>query len=470
MFRSFIRHNSLQTAHDLCHKPSAKATSSQQLLSEEEHHQEVFMTEIINVYAREILDSRGNPTVEAEVTLYSGTTGRASVPSGASTGEHEMLELRDGDKKRYLGKGVQKAVNNVIDKIGPEIIGMDCLDQRAIDYAMIALDGTENKSVLGANAILGVSLACAKAAAAAVDLPLYRYIGGVSAKDIPVPMMNIINGGQHADNNVDIQEFMIMPVGAPNFREGLRMSAEVFHALKAVLKGKGLNTAVGDEGGFAPNLKSNEEALTVIMEAIRMAKYKPGKDIFIAIDSAASSFYKKGKYILAAEKKPEKTAAEMVKFYEDLVKRYPIISLEDGLAEDDWEGWKLLTDALGSKIQIVGDDIFVTNRKRLEMGINKGIANSILIKLNQIGSLTETLETIQMAKEAGYTTVISHRSGETEDVIMADVAVAANCGQIKSGSLSRSERLAKYNQLLRIEEELGDAAVYRGKGAFYSIR
>jgi len=428
------------------------------------------MTEIINVYAREILDSRGNPTVEAEVTLYSGTTGRASVPSGASTGEHEMLELRDGDKKRYLGKGVQKAVNNVIDKIGPEIIGMDCLDQRGIDYAMITLDGTENKSVLGANAILGVSLACAKAAAAAVDLPLYRYIGGVSAKDIPVPMMNIINGGQHADNNVDIQEFMIMPVGALNFREGLRMSAEVFHSLKAVLKGKGLNTAVGDEGGFAPNLKSNEEALMVIMEAIQKAKYKPGKDIFIALDPAASSFYKKGKYILAAEKKPEKTAAEMVKFYEDLVKRYPIISIEDGLAEDDWDGWKLLTDALGSKIQIVGDDIFVTNRKRLEMGIKKGIANSILIKLNQIGSLTETLETIQMAKEAGYTTVISHRSGETEDVIMADVAVAANCGQIKSGSLSRSERLAKYNQLLRIEEELGDAAVYRGMGAFYSIR
>jgi len=428
------------------------------------------MTEILNVYAREILDSRGNPTVEAEVTLYSGTTGRASVPSGASTGEHEMLELRDGDKKRYLGKGVQKTVNNVIDKIGPEIIGMDCLDQRAIDYAMITLDGTENKSVLGANAILGVSLACAKAAAAAVDLPLYRYIGGVSAKDIPVPMMNIINGGQHADNNVDIQEFMIMPVGAPNFREGLRMSAEVFHTLKAVLKGKGLNTAVGDEGGFAPNLKSNEEALMVIMEAIQKAKYKPGKDIFIALDPAASSFYKKGKYILAAEKKPEKTAAEMVKFYEDLVKRYPIISIEDGLAEDDWDGWKLLTDALGSKIQIVGDDIFVTNRKRLGMGIKKGIANSILIKLNQIGSLTETLETIQMAKEAGYTTVISHRSGETEDVIMADVAVAANCGQIKSGSLSRSERLAKYNQLLRIEEELGDAAVYRGMGAFYSIR
>jgi len=428
------------------------------------------MTEIINVYAREILDSRGNPTVEAEVTLSSGITGRASVPSGASTGEHEMLELRDGNKKRYLGKGVAKAVKNVIDKIGPEIAGMDCLDQRSIDCAMIALDGTENKSALGANAILGVSLACAKAAAAAVDLPLYRYIGGVAAKDIPVPMMNIINGGQHADNNVDIQEFMIMPAGAPNFREALRMAAEVFHSLKSVLKGKGLNTAVGDEGGFAPNLKSNEEALAVIMEAIRKAKYKPGKDIFIALDAAASSFYKDGGYILSAEKKPEKTAAEMVAFYENLVSRYPIISLEDGLAEDDWEGWKLLTEALGKRIQIVGDDIFVTNRKRLEMGVKQGIANSILIKLNQIGTLTETLETIQMAKEAGYTTVVSHRSGETEDTVMADVAVAANCGQIKSGSLSRSERLAKYNQLLRIEEELGDAAVFRGRGALYSIR
>ena len=427
------------------------------------------MTEIINVYAREILDSRGNPTVEAEVTIYSGITGRASVPSGASTGEHEMLELRDGNKKRYLGKGVEKAVRNVIDKIGPEIIGMDCLDQRAIDYALIALDGTENKSALGANAILGVSLACAKAAAAAVDLPLYRYIGGVGAKDIPVPMMNIINGGQHADNNVDLQEFMIMPAGARNFREGLRMAAEVFHTLKTVLKGKGFNTAVGDEGGFAPNLKSNEEALIVIVEAIRKAKYKPGKDVFIALDPAASSFYKDGGYILVAEKKPKKTAAEMVAFYQDLVDRYPIISIEDGLAEDDWEGWKLLTDALGKKIQIVGDDIFVTNRKRLEMGIKQGIANSILIKLNQIGTLTETLETIQMAKEAGYTTVVSHRSGETEDTAMADVAVAANCGQIKSGSLCRSERLAKYNQLLRIEEELGDAAVYRGRGALYSI-
>jgi len=428
------------------------------------------MTEIIEIHAREILDSRGNPTVEAEVSLLSGITGRASVPSGASTGEHEMLELRDGDPKRYLGKGVIQAVHNVIEKIAPEIVGMDCLNQRDIDYTMIALDGTENKGALGANAILSVSLACAKAAAAAMELPLYRYLGGVQAKDIPVPMMNIINGGQHADNNVDIQEFMIMPAGAPTFQEGLRMSAEVFHNLRVVLKSKGYNTAVGDEGGFAPNLKSNEEALVVIIEAIDRAGYEPGKDIFIALDAAASSFYEKGKYILAAEKNPDKHAEEMIRFYEDLANRYPIISLEDGLAEDDWEGWKALTEALGSRIQIVGDDLFVTNRKRLEMGISRGIANSILIKLNQIGSLTETLETIQTAKEAGYTNIVSHRSGETEDSFMADVAVAANCGQIKSGSLSRSERLAKYNQLLRIEEELGDRAVYRGKAAFYSIR
>jgi enolase len=428
------------------------------------------MTEIIAIHAREILDSRGNPTVEAEVSLLSGIAGRASVPSGASTGEHEMLELRDGDPKRYLGKGVTQAVNNVIEKIAPEIVGMDCLNQRDIDYTMIALDGTENKGALGANAILSVSLACAKAAAAATELPLYRYLGGIQAKDIPVPMMNIINGGQHADNNVDIQEFMIMPAGAPTFREGLRMSAEVFHNLKAVLKSKGYNTAVGDEGGFAPNLKSNEEALAVIIEAIVRAGYEPGKDILIALDAAASSFYQKKKYILGAEKKPKKTADEMIRFYEDLVNRYPIISLEDGLAEDDWEGWKALTEALGSRIQIVGDDLFVTNKKRLEMGISQGIANSILIKLNQIGSLTETLETIQTAKEAGYTNIVSHRSGETEDSFMADVAVATNCGQIKSGSLSRSERLAKYNQLLRIEEELGDRAVYRGKATFYSIR
>ncbi|MGZ6237653.1 MAG: phosphopyruvate hydratase, partial [Syntrophales bacterium] len=382
------------------------------------------MTEIINVYAREILDSRGNPTVEAEVTLFSGITGRAAVPSGASTGEHEMLELRDGDKKRFLGKGVVKAVSNVINKIGPEVIGMDSLNQREVDYTMISLDGTPNKGALGANAILGVSMACAKAAAEAMELPLYKYIGGTIAKDIPVPQMNIINGGQHADNNVDIQEFMIMPIGSKNFKEGLRMSAEVFHTLKSVLKGKGYNTSVGDEGGFAPNLKSNEEAFIVIVEAIEKAGYKPGKDICIAIDPAASAFFKNGIYVMSAEKKPNKTAADMVKFYQDMVKKYPIVSIEDGLAEDDWDGWKLLTDVLGSKIQIVGDDIFVTNKKRLEKGIAMGVANSILIKLNQIGTLTETMETIQRAKEAGYTTVISHRSGETEDSFMADVAVA----------------------------------------------
>ena len=427
------------------------------------------MTEIINIHAREILDSRGNPTIETEVTLLSGIFGRAAVPSGASTGKHEMLELRDGDKKRYLGKGVVKAINNVLHKIGPELIGMDCLNQRDIDYVMIGLDGTDNKGKLGANAILSVSMACAKAGAAALELPLYRYIGGIMARDIPVPMMNILNGGQHADNNVDIQEFMIMPVGAPTFKEGLRISAEVFQTLRSVLKGKGYNTAVGDEGGFAPNLKSNEEALSLITTAIEKAGYKPGKDLAIALDSAASSFFSNGKYILSAEKKPRKTSEEMVKFYHDLVKKYPIVSIEDGLAENDWEGWKGLTEALGSKIQIVGDDIFVTNKKLLEKGISQGIANSILIKLNQIGTLTETLETIQAAKEAGYTTVVSHRSGETEDTYMADVAVAANCGQIKSGSLSRSERLAKYNQLLRIEEDLGEAAVYRGRSALYSI-
>ncbi len=426
------------------------------------------MTEIIDVYAREILDSRGNPTIEVEVTLSSEIVGRASIPSGASTGEHEMLELRDGDKDRYLGKGVLKAVDNVINKIKPAIVGMDCLRQRDIDYTMIELDGTENKGVLGANAILGVSLACAKAAADALDLPLYRYVGGVSAKDIPVPMMNIINGGQHADNNVDIQEFMIMPAGAENFREGLRMSSEVFHNLKAVLKKKGYNTAVGDEGGFAPNLQSNEEAIEVIMEAIAAARYTAGEDIFIALDSAASSFYENGQYVLAAENKTM-SAAELVAFYGDLIAKYPIISIEDGLAEDDWDGWKLMTDEMGSKIQIVGDDIFVTNKKRLERGISMGVANSILIKLNQIGTLTETLETIERAKEAGYTTVISHRSGETEDSCMADIAVAANCGQLKSGSVSRSERLAKYNQILRIEEALGKSGVFRGKEAFYSI-
>ena len=428
------------------------------------------MSEIVHVQAREILDSRGNPTVEVEVELISGIIGRASVPSGASTGEHEMLELRDGDQKRYRGLGVEKAIRNIHEKIRPELIGMDCFMQRQIDYMMVELDGTENRSNLGANALLGVSLACARASAEWFGMSLYRYIGGVAAKDIPVPMVNILNGGQHADNNVDLQEFMVMPAGAKNFKEAIRMASEVFHSLRTVLKKKGYNTAVGDEGGFAPNLKSNEEALVVIMEAIGKAGYEAGKDIFIALDPAASSFYEKGKYILAAEKKPEKTSEEMVKFYSNIVKNYPVISIEDGLAEDDWEGWKLLTDELGANVQIVGDDLFVTNKKRLETGIAKGVANSILIKVNQIGTLTETLETIQRAKEAGYTTVVSHRSGETEDTSIADISVAANCGQIKSGSVSRSERLAKYNQLLRIEEELGDMAVYPGMSAFYSIR
>ena len=428
------------------------------------------MPEIINIHAREILDSRGNPTVEAEVTTLSGITARAAVPSGASTGEHEMLELRDGNKKRYNGKGVETAVKNILYKIGPEIIGMDCRRQRDIDYAMIELDGTANKGKLGANAILAVSLACAKAGADLSGMPLYRYLGGVNACVLPIPLSNILNGGQHADNNVDIQEFMIMPVGAPNFREAIRMNAEVFHALKTVLKGKGYNTAVGDEGGFAPNLKSNEEALSLIMTAIEKANYKAGRDIMIALDSAASSFYEKGKYILSTEAKPQKSAEEMVKFYANLVAKYPIISIEDGLAEDDWEGWKLLTDELGDKIQIVGDDLFVTNVKRLEKGIEMGVANSVLIKLNQIGTLTETLDTMERAKEAGYTCVVSHRSGETEDTFMADITVATNCGQIKSGSLSRTERLAKYNQLMRIEEELGDSANYRGMTAFYSIK
>ncbi len=428
------------------------------------------MTEIINVHARQIMDSRGNPTLEAEVQLVSGLIGRASVPSGASTGEHEMLELRDGDPARYQGKGVLQAVKNVIEKIGPEINGMDCRNQVEIDQTMIRLDGTDNRRILGANAILGVSLACARVAAASLELPLYRYLGGVLARDIPVPMANILNGGQHADNNVDIQEFMIMPTGAQNFQDGLRMCSEVFHSLKAVLKARGYNTAVGDEGGFAPNLKSNEEALELIMFAIEKAGYRPGSDIQIALDSAASSFYADGKYRMAAEAKPDKNSAEMISFYADLVERYPIVSIEDGLAEDDWEGWRLLTERLGGRVQVVGDDLFVTNPLRLQRGISSGVANSILIKLNQIGTLTETMETIQLAKEAGYTCIVSHRSGETEDSFMADLAVAVNCGQIKTGSISRSERLAKYNQLLRIEEELGVAALYRGKGTFYSLK
>lgn len=428
------------------------------------------MTEIIGVQAREILDSRGNPTLEAEVTLLSGVKGRAAVPSGASTGEHEMLELRDKDKKRFLGKGVSQAVKNVIEEIGPAIIGLDCLNQVEIDKIMVDLDGTENRGNLGANALLGVSLACARAAAGELEIPLYRYLGGVAARELPVPMANIINGGQHADNNVDLQEFMIMPVGSPSFREGLRRCAEIFQTLKAVLKGKGLSTAVGDEGGFAPDLKSNEEALVVIMEAIAKAGYRPGEDIAIALDAAASSFYSKGKYNLKAEAKPKRDAAGMIDFYSRLVCNYPIVSIEDGLAEDDWEGWQSLTAALGDRVQIVGDDLFVTNSARLKKGIALGVANAILIKLNQIGTLTETLETIQTAKEAGYTNIVSHRSGETEDTFLADLAVAVNCGQIKTGSFSRSERLAKYNQLLRIEEELGDAALYRGRAAFYSIR
>lgn len=425
------------------------------------------MTEIIDIRAREILDSRGNPTIEVEVEIESGVIGRAAVPSGASTGEHEAVELRDGDKSRYLGKGVQKAVENVNDKIAEELMEMDVLEQAAIDGIMLELDGTKNKSVLGANAILGVSLAAAKAAAQYLGLPLYRYIGGVNAKTLPVPMMNIINGGKHADNNVDFQEFMIMPVGAPSFAESLRMGAETFHALKSVLSKKGYNTAVGDEGGFAPNLKSNEEAIEVILEAITKAGYKPGEDIYLALDVASSEMFQKEskKYQFFKSTKQEFTSEQMVDFYANWVSKYPIVSIEDGLDENDWNGWQLLTEKLGTKIQLVGDDLFVTNTERLEEGIDKGIANSILIKLNQIGTLTETLDAIEMAKKAGYTNVISHRSGETEDTTLADVAVATNAGQIKTGSLSRTDRVAKYNQLLRIEEELGDAAVFPGLGA-----
>jgi enolase 1/2/3 len=428
------------------------------------------MSAILDIGAREILDSRGNPTVEVDVTLESGFGGRAAVPSGASTGEHEAVELRDGDKARYVGKGVQKAVAHVNERIAPEVIGMDALDQMGIDQLLVDLDGTPNKSSLGANAILGVSLACAKAAAAYLSLSLYRYVGGVYAHQLPVPMMNILNGGKHADNNVDLQEFMVVPVGAPTFAEALRMGTEVFHHLKAILKGKGYNTAVGDEGGFAPNLGSNEEALVVIVEAIKEAGYKAGAEVAIALDSAASEFYRGGKYILQAEQKKEKTASEMVTFYEELVSRYPILSIEDGLSEDDWEGWRELTARLGKKVQLVGDDIFVTNRERLAKGIQEGVANAILIKLNQIGTLTETLAAIEMAKKAGYTAVISHRSGETEDTTIADVAVATNVGQIKTGSASRTDRVAKYNQLLRIEEELGEQGSFPGKEAFYSIR
>ena len=426
--------------------------------------------EIVDVHAREILDSRANPTVEVEVEVEDGTIGRAAVPSGASTGAYEAVELRDNDKERYNGKGVLKAVDNVNNVIAPQVIGLNVFDQTLIDKTMIDLDGTPNKGKLGANAILGVSLAVAKAAARSCGLSLYQYIGGVNGKVLPVPMMNILNGGKHADNNVDIQEFMVMPVGAKKFSDALRMCSETFHSLKSILNKAGLSTGVGDEGGFAPNLKSNEEAIKVIIEAIEKAGYRPGEDISVAIDAAASELYKEdGKYHLEGEGKVY-TAAEMVDFYEMLIKKYPIVSLEDGLSENDWDGWKALTDKLGKKIQLVGDDLFVTNTERVKKGIELGVANSVLIKLNQIGSLTETLNTIEMAERAGYTAVVSHRSGETEDTTIADLVVGVNAGQIKTGAPSRTERVAKYNQLLRIEEELGEVAEYLGKSAFYNLR
>jgi enolase len=427
------------------------------------------MTDIMDIRAREILDSRGNPTIEVEVLLAGGGFGRAAVPSGASTGKHEALELRDKQPKRYLGKGVLKAVKNVNGPIMDRLLGEDASDQREIDSMLLDLDGTANKKKLGANAILGVSLACAKAVAMTYGLPLYTYLGGIGAHTVPVPMMNVINGGEHADNKLDIQEFMIVPAGAPDFAEAMRMGAETFHTLKGILKKKGLATSVGDEGGFAPNLQANEQALELIIQAVRKAGYKPGKDIFIALDPAASEFYEKGKYNLASEKK-KLTSEKMIALYKKWIKAYPIISIEDGLAEDDWDGWAAMTEELGYVIQIVGDDLFVTNPVRLQKGIDSGIANSILIKLNQIGSLTETLDTIEMARLAGYTTVISHRSGETEDTTIADLAVGTNAGQIKTGSLSRSDRLAKYNELIRIEEELGASAVYAGVEAFAAMR
>ena len=427
------------------------------------------MAVITDVYAREIMDSRGNPTVEVEVYLEDGTIGRAAVPSGASTGQFEAVELRDGESPRYLGKGVLQAVANVNDIIGPAILGFDASEQVAIDRIMIELDGTPNKAKLGANAILGVSMAVARAAAESYDLPLFQYLGGTNAKELPVPMMNILNGGAHADNNVDIQEFMIMPIGATSFMEALRYCAEVYHTLKGVLKAKGLATGVGDEGGFAPNLGSNEEALQVITEAIEKAGLVVGKDIVFAIDAASSEFYKDGKYHLAGEGKV-KTAAEMVEYYAELCEKYPIYSIEDGLAEEDWEGWKLLTDRLCKTVQLVGDDLFVTNTERLSRGIKEDTANAILIKVNQIGTLTETFDAIEMAKRAGYTAVISHRSGETEDSTIADIAVAVNAGQIKTGAPARSERVAKYNQLLRIEDMLAETAQYRGSDVFYNIK
>jgi enolase len=426
-------------------------------------------TTIVEVYGREVLDSRGNPTVEVEVLLESGAMGRAIVPSGASTGAYEAVELRDGDKARYLGKGVLKAVQNVNEVIAPQIVGMDALDQVAIDNALIEMDGTPNKGNLGANAILGVSMAVARAAAEALGVPLYTYLGGFNAKTMPVPMMNILNGGAHADNNVDIQEFMIMPVGAETMQEAIRMGAEIFHSLKAVLKEKGYTTAVGDEGGFAPNLQSNEEALATIMEAIERAGYKPGEQVKLALDVASTEMYKDGKYHFEGEG-ITRTSEEMIAFYEELVSKYPIISIEDGLAEDDWEGWKLLTERLGRKVQLVGDDLFVTNTRRLAEGIEKGVGNSILVKVNQIGTLTETFDAIEMAKRAGYTAVISHRSGESEDTTIADIAVATGAGQIKTGAPSRTDRVAKYNQLIRIADELGHTAQYPGLSAFYNLK
>ena len=425
--------------------------------------------EIVDVVARQILDSRCFPTVEVEVYLEDGTMGRAAVPSGASTGMYEAVELRDGDKDKFLGKSVLNAVKNVNDTIAEELIGTNVYEQTYIDKMLIELDGTNNKGKLGANAILGVSLAVANAAANSLNMPLYRYIGGVNSKVLPVPMMNIINGGSHADNSVDLQEFMIMPAGAPTFSEALRMCAEVYHTLKKILNDKGYSTGIGDEGGFAPNLKSNAEALDVIIEAIGKAGYKAGEEIFIAIDAASSEYYKDGKYVLEHEGRTL-TSAEMVDFFEEWVNKYPIISIEDGMAEEDWDGWKLITERLGKKLQLVGDDLFVTNTERLEKGIELGVANSILIKLNQIGTLTETLNAIEMANRAGYTAVVSHRSGETEDTTIADLVVAVNAGQIKTGAPARSERVAKYNQLLRIEEELDDVAEYRGKKAFFNIK
>lgn len=429
------------------------------------------MSSIIQIYGREVLDSRGNPTVEVEVLTEDGGFGRAIVPSGASTGAHEAVELRDEDKSRFLGKGVEKAVDNVNDIIAPEIIGFEVTEQVAIDMTMIELDGTPNKGKLGANAILGVSMAVARAAADELDLPIYTYLGGVNAKTLPVPMMNILNGGEHADNNVDIQEFMVMPVGAPSFKEGFRVCAEIFHNLKSVLQEKGLNTSVGDEGGFAPNLSSNEEALATIVEAIKKAGYEPGKEVRIALDVAATELYDEETKIYSIPGEGRTlTSEEMVDWYTELVEKYPIISIEDGLAEDDWDGWKLMTEKLGDKIQIVGDDLFVTNTERLREGIQKGIANSILVKLNQIGTITETLDAIELAKTHGYTAVISHRSGETEDTTIADLAVATNAGQIKTGAPSRTDRVAKYNQLLRIEDELFSTSKFLGIETFYNLK